>query len=317
MPIKVYAAVLVIVAAPALARARVDQKTQIHFQGGFGGLIARLVSLPDHEGLTVTKEVDGNRGFMRFGDFGRLIDLDTGQSHGLDFAGKTYTDGAIDEARRAFEDGRIETARSRVRHEVSRKWTNWEAELEVRWSGKVELINGWDTHEQIVTVTVYEEGSTLEQSGGFVLTADVWIGPQVPAIREVREFEQRYVKAIYGNALDVETIRMSAAMDAQPALRKAMNAWVEHRKGLEGSVIRVTMTFEAIPGPAVPLEQAEDDLPGGAGFRCFLRSTKKREPGNGRELWMDLRTEILRATGVSSGDFAIPAGFVQFTQHCQ
>ena len=47
-----------------------------------------------------------------------------------------------------------------------------------------------------MTVTVREKGKTLEESGGVVLTADSWLGPEIPALKELAEFEMKYWKAI-------------------------------------------------------------------------------------------------------------------------
>src|SRR5438552_1157689 len=59
-----------------------------------------------------------------------------------------------------------------------------EVEFAIKSTGNKETINGWNTHEEVATVTVHENGKKLEESGGFVLTSDMWIGPRVPAMRE-------------------------------------------------------------------------------------------------------------------------------------
>ena len=35
------------------------------------------------------------------------------------------------------------------------------------------------------TITVREKGKTLEDSGGFVMTTDLWLGPQIPQLKEI------------------------------------------------------------------------------------------------------------------------------------
>ena len=47
-----------------------------------------------------------------------------------------------------------------------------------------------------MTVTVREKGKTLDESGGVVLTTDSWLGPDIPAMKELAEFEMKYWKAI-------------------------------------------------------------------------------------------------------------------------
>ena len=41
----------------------------------------------------------------------------------------------------------------------------------------------------MMTVTVREKGKTLEESGGMVLTSDMWLAPKIAAMKEVAEFD--------------------------------------------------------------------------------------------------------------------------------
>ena len=52
-------------------------------------------------------------------------------------------------------------------------------------------------------ITGKEKGKTLEQGGGIVMTSHIWLGPGIPALKEVTDFDQRYAKAmgeIFGSA---------------------------------------------------------------------------------------------------------------------
>jgi len=171
-------------------------------------------------------------------------------------------------------------------------------------------------------VIVHEKGKKLEQSGGFVLTSDMWMGPKIAAMRELAEFELKYVHKVYGSALDSVIIRMAPAMATQPAFTKAMTAFSEHRAKFEGTAIRTLLTFEMVPGPATS-DQASNDSsssPASAIFGGLMRKAKERraekdaQSGNGteRSSLLDSLTEILRATNTaSSEDVSIPAGFRQ------
>ena len=45
-----------------------------------------------------------------------------------------------------------------------------EIDFDVKNTGEKKTINGFDTHEVVMTITVREKGKTLEQSGGMVVT---------------------------------------------------------------------------------------------------------------------------------------------------
>lgn len=323
MRIHLLSALLVLTTTAALADGTIDQKTQIHFGGALGGVINAFGGKATREGVTNTTVIKGNRKLARTGDHGDLIDLDAEKVYALDFANKTYTVTTFEELRRRFEEQQARAAKhSEAKKEQPQQGPEWEVDFDIKSTGKKEEINGWNTHEEIATVIVHEKGKKLEQSGGFVLTSDMWMGPKLAAMRELAEFERRYVEKVYGHAFDAEMIKMAAAMATQPAFGKAMKAFGEHRGKFEGTAIRTTMTFETVPGPATQSDQAGNDSassPASAIFGGLMRKAKERrtekdgQSGNSeRSSMMDSLTEILRATNTASNeDVSIPAGFRQ------
>src|SRR5258708_9108363 len=104
MRVKVFAALIVLFTASAFADSTIEQKTQVHIGGAFGGMINSLGGKATHEGLTSLTAIKGNRKLNRTGDRGELIDLDAEKVYNLDFANKTYTVTTFDELRRRFEE---------------------------------------------------------------------------------------------------------------------------------------------------------------------------------------------------------------------
>ena len=43
-----------------------------------------------------------------------------------------------------------------------------------------------------------EKGKTLEQSGGLVMTSDMWLAPKIAAMKEVADFDLRYAQKLAG-----------------------------------------------------------------------------------------------------------------------
>src|SRR5947209_19280679 len=73
-----------------------------------------------------------------------------------------------------------------------------EVDFDVKNTGAKKAINGFDTHQAVMTITVREKGKTLEQSGGLVVTSDMWLAPRIAAMNEVAEFDMRYAQKLYG-----------------------------------------------------------------------------------------------------------------------
>ena len=49
-----------------------------------------------------------------------------------------------------------------------------------------------------MTITVREKGKTLEQSGGMVMTTDMWLAPKIAAMKDIADFDVRYAQKLYG-----------------------------------------------------------------------------------------------------------------------
>jgi len=50
----------------------------------------------------------------------------------------------------------------------------------------------------VVTVTVGEKGKTLNESGGLVMTTDLWNTTGAPSTKELADFDMRYAEKVYG-----------------------------------------------------------------------------------------------------------------------
>src|SRR6266852_9799626 len=179
----------------ALADATIQQKNQLHFGGAIGSVINVFGRKATHEGVVTDVAIHKNRKSSRSGDTGEIVDLDEQKIYYLDYDDHTYKVKTFDELRKEYEDAK---ARAKEREQKTSKSAEknegpeYEVDFSLKSTGNKETINGWNTHEEIATVTVHEKGKKLEESGGFVLTSDMWMGPRVPAMRELAEFEQRF-----------------------------------------------------------------------------------------------------------------------------
>ena len=98
-----------------------------------------------------------------------------------------------------------------------------EVDFDVKNTGEKKAINGFDTHQVIMTITLREKGKTLEQSGGLVMTSDMWLAPKIAAMKEIADFDLRYAQKLYGPMVaGVSAEQMAAAMAMYPMMKDAM-----------------------------------------------------------------------------------------------
>ena len=308
----------VLTAPAALADATIQEKTQLHFGGALGSVINVFGRSATHEGVVTDVVIHKDRRNSRSGDNGEIVDLDEQKVYYLDYERHSYTVKTFEQLRKEYEDAK---ARSKERQKESTKSSDknenqgpeYDVDFSVKSTGNKETINGWNTHEEIATVTVHEKGKKLEESGGFVLTTDMWMGPRIPAMREVTDFQRRFLTKVYGDAL-FEDMRQAAAMMATtPAFAKAMKAFNERQSRFEGTAIRTKMTFETVAGTD-PSTQSQSSSPSSAigGLLGRMKRRQKEDNGPQRSTMLDSNHEVLKASTSASADaVAIPAGFKQ------
>ncbi len=121
-----------------------------------------------------------------------------------------------------------------------------EVDFDVKETGQKKSIAGYEARQVVMTVTVREKGKTLEDSGGLVLTADNWIGPEIPALKEMAEFEMRYWKAIAPETAAVSAEQMATVIAMYPMVKQAMERMNKEKVNMSGTPLATTMTFEGV-----------------------------------------------------------------------
>lgn len=298
----------------AFAEATVEQRTQAHFGGALGGIINVFGGKATHEGLTSSTAIKGDRKLTRTGDSGELVDLGAEKVYHLDFAHKTYKVVTFEELRKQFEEQKARSEKSEEKSTEKNKGPEYEVDFDIKDTGAKETINGFNTHQVIATATVHEKGKTLAQSGGSVLTADMWMGPHIAAMKEIADFDRRYFEKLYGPLYgSAEMQQMAVLMATNPTFAKAMKTFSQKRSSMEGTAIRTNLSFETVAGKD---QAAESDSGSASPLGGLMRRVQQRrqeksgEPAKSK--LFDSTVELTRATGsASASDVAIPAGFAQ------
>ena len=277
----------------AFAHATVEQHTTMKL-GGFLGRVQGMFGggRSAKDGVDTLTVVKGDRRVNRSGDMAEIVDLKEEKIYTLNAKNKSYTVTTFAELRKQFEDAMKDAEKNSGSQESGEKpaGPEYTIDVDVKETGAKETVNGYATRQVIITVAAHEKGKKLEESGGGVLTADLWIGPEVAALDEVASFERRYLQKLYGGALGGMDFRSLAALTAMsPGFGDAMKKFQEKSASLKGTPIRSTVTYESVAGPAGAKgeeEQSGSTLDPAAGAATMFgglmaRRAKKNEASSG------------------------------------
>jgi hypothetical protein len=282
--------------------------------GIFGGKAAR-------EGTVSTTAVKGDRKATMNDNTGQIIDLSEEKVYDLDLKKKTYEVTTFDELRRRMREAREKAEKNAEKEQPkeekgekpSEPQKEYEVDFDVKETGQKKQLAGYDTREVIMTITVREKGKTLDDAGGFVMTADSWLGPQIAALKEVAAFDQRYWKQLAGpDAMGMSAEQMAMVMAMYPMVKQASERLAKEGSKLQGTPLATTTTFDAVKSKAQMAQQAENSGSGGGGVGGFLarKIAKKDDEAKPRATIFTVISETQEvSTNVSATDTDIPAGF--------
>jgi len=322
------------------ADVKADEKTKVELAGVLGGVMKVFGGRAAREGVASTVIVKGDRKVTLNEDNGQIVDLGEEKVYDLDLKKKTYRVTTFAELRRRFEEQQRKAAEDARRSEEKTKKEapperdpnakEVEVDFDLKNTGQKKTINGFDTQEQVMTITVREKGKTLEQGGGMVLTSDMWITPTIKAMKEVAEFDMRYAQKLYGGmAAGVSPEQMAAAMAMYPMMKQALGKMSSEDAKLQGSAIQTVMTMDAVKSAEQMQQEAQSSESssdssakptsvGGALGGMLARRMRKNSDDNkdgagadkSRARFMTTTHEVLKVgTDVTPADVAVPAGF--------
>ena len=305
-------------AAPALADVKTRDKGQVKFEGMLGTMMRMFGGKALSEGIVSTNAVKGNRKATLNDLTGRIVDLTEQKVYDLDMKKKTYTVTTFDQLRqklreaqeRAAKDAKDVPKEAGEPAQPSGNEKQYEFDFDVKETGQSRSIAGYDAKQVIMTVTVREKGKTLDESGGVVLTTDLWLGPDIPAMRELAEFEMKYWKAIAPETALVSAEQMAAVAAMYPMIKPAMDRLNQEKVSLKGTPLAMTMTFEGVKSKAQIEEQSKSS--GGGGLSGMLARKIAKKDDKPRATIFTMNTETLEiANTVAAPDVDIPTGFKQ------
>jgi len=310
-----------VLAAPAVrADVKTKQKSLVQFEGILGGMYKFFGGSAAKEGITSTVAVKGNRMSTLSDTSGEIIDLTEEKVYRLDMKKKEYKVVTFAQLREEWQKARAEAEKNKQemkpedKKELEDAGKQLEFTMDVKETGQKKAIAGYDTREVIVTITGHEKGKKVEDSGGLVLTSDMWVGPKVAQLDEIADFRMRYAKAIYGETFVAEAQQMAALLATYPAFSKMAEQNQTERRKVTGTPISTVVTFEGVKSPEQMKQQQDSSQQNASGGGLSGMLAKKVMGGNKpvqqRTKVMTATTDILSIdTAATAEDVAIPAGF--------
>jgi hypothetical protein len=317
---------------------RADVRTEEKSRFELGGVLGRMVNIfggkGAREGVTSSIAVQGDR-LSRMNDMsGQIIDLGEEKVYDLDLRKKQYTVTTFAELRRRMEEAQRkaeESARKANARETKAdskerdpNQKEMEVDFDLKETGQKKTINGFDTREVVMTITLREKGKTLEQGGGMVLTDDMWMAPKIAAMKEIAEFNQRYAVKLQGPMMAGASAQdLAAAMAMYPMMKQAVARLNTENVKMDGTPISSTVTMDAVQSAEQSAQEAKRDddskpdastsvgsLLSGLAKRRAAQKQEGQNENKGRSTFMTTTNEVLKVTtAVSAADVAIPAGF--------
>ena len=326
------ASAIVVAGVTLGADVKTDEKSTFKIEGVMGKMVS-LFSKTARNGTTATVAVKGDRKMMLTEDRGELIDLGEDKVYTLDLKHKTYTVATFEELRRRMQEARQRAEADARKAQAKRQepapsakggqepQLEIEVDVDVKDTGQKKSLNGFDTHEVVMTVTAHEKGKTIEQAGGLVLTSNMWLAPAVPEPKEIAEFDRRYALKLATAMLGGASPQDAAAVSAMhPMLKDVTVRMNSEQTKLSGVPIQTTTTVDAVQSPEVAAEQQKQSdarpaagvggLLGGLAGRIGKKKDDTTDETKGRARFMTMTHEVLKvASSVTAADVAIPEGF--------
>jgi hypothetical protein len=307
-------ALVTIAAASTHADVKTQQRTQVKFEGMLGRIAGLAGGGAAADGITSNVAVKGARKAELNDRTGRIVDLSEEKVYDIDVRKKEYKVTTFAELREQWKKAKADAEKrakdmpADEREGAAQSGQQLEITMDVKETGATKSIAGHKANQVIVTLTAFEKGKTIEESGGFIVTNDVWVAPRVAALDEIGQFELKFFKAVYGEDITAAAQSMAAALAMYPGLQEMLKQMDTRTRSLQGTMMATTMKVETMKS-AEAMKQSSAPPSGGLGGALARRLGAGKKPEQ-RSLLATIANETISiSASASDPDVAIPAGF--------
>jgi hypothetical protein len=312
---------LVVCSAIALrADVKTQEKSLVKFEGGLGRMMGVFGGKAARDGITSTVALKGDRKMTLSESGGQIVDLAEEKIYDINVRDKSYTVMTFAEFRKKLEDAQAKAKKDMKEAEQeqpaeSGEKKEIEIDFDVKETGQKKTISGYDTRQVIMTIAVREKGKTIEESGGMVMTSDMWLTPKIAALAEVQAFDRKFYEKLHGPlgaGMDAQQMAMASAF--YPMMKDAMERMQKEAVKLDGTPLASATKFEGVKSQeqmAQASSQPQESGGGGIGGMLARKMMKKKpEEQTARSTIFTATHEVLSiATSAADSDVAVPAGY--------
>ena len=247
-------AVLLIAAlvTPALrADVKTTETSSVVFEGMLGAMMNRMSGAS--KGTTSTVSVKGNRMSRMTETTGQIVDLGEQKIYNVDVRKKEYTVMTFAQMREQMEKLKADMAKQQqsmdpeAKNAMAEAGKQMEFDVDVKPTGQQKAVAGQNAREFVLTITMRQQGMKIEESGGLVMTNNLWMAPRIAAMDELQEFNMKFIKAVYGDVLSGLNPQQGGPMSSMvPGLGSLMTRMATETQKLEGSPLASTMVIESV-----------------------------------------------------------------------
>lgn len=320
------------------ADVRTDQRVKFQLGGMIGKMVNMFGGKGAREGVVTMVAVKGDRKATMSDTTGQIVDLAEEKIYDLDIKKKTYTVKTFAELRKEMEEAKRQAEQAAKQERAAEpsqpskpaekdpNEKEFEVDFDVKNTSETRVINGFNTTKSVATVTVREKGKTLDQSGGMVMTTDMWMTPGAPSTKDLLDFDMRYAQKLYGPmVVGASAQDMAMAMAMYPQMKPALDKMRAEGGKVSGTAILTDVRMESVPpGTAnqastqiAPPEEPKKKGLGGmlGGLKKMAAEAEKNQNSESkpqRAVIMSTSVEMLKlTTDVDAASVAIPAGFTE------
>jgi hypothetical protein len=316
--------------AVTLVCARADFQYQSTSRMTGGSLLQMIRFVPGTGALkepqVSTVAVQGNRMVRKDKRMAEVIDLDKRTITTVNFEKRTYSEITFEQMKQMLEQASNKMSQKEPQGSDR---VNMNLDADVRDTGQTKTVNGLNTHEVVMSMSMTASDPQSGQAGALKVTSDMWLSSDVPGAAEMRDFYARMAKE-----LDWAPTGMGAMVN-RPDIARAMAKTMAAGGKLDGTpvqqIVRVGGDGTSMPSgsqqPPAPRPTVGDALNGALGARLGgfggFGKKKKEAPaaenqageinGNvaaaGPLMEMTIDNTGFSTSGVDTSLFAVPGDF--------
>jgi hypothetical protein len=326
-------------AAPlAQADVKTERRTKFELPGVLGGFMKVFGGKSARDGVVSKIALKGDRKMSVNDDTAELVDLAQEKVYQIDMKNKTYTVRTFEEMRRqmqeAMDKAKAQAAQAPAQapkrpETTGEKPPEFAVDFKIKESGEKKKINGYDSREVVMSITVYEKGKKPED-GGMAMTSSMWLAPRIAAMKELEDFDRRFAeKLLLPFAVDMAQ-QMAPVMAMYPGIKEAMGKLEIEKVNMDGTPVLTVIRADVIANPnqgaqgaqaPPPQQNKQTEIPkslggllGGLGRKAAGKDDNKADTSNtassNTASLMTINEELLSVTNtVAESDVSIPAGF--------